>query len=714
MRFAVVRIDQGLSIRGDGMTPVSGAAPNGGVALTRNFGQVKGRLARRQTGWRTGLVLAAVVTSGGMLAAAGTGAVAAASPAAGTAAVGSAPVLPAGARLLGPAPRSATLQVTLALRSRDPAGLAKLAREVSMPSASGYRRFLDPRQDQARFGPRPAVLSALRSWLRGRGLTVRPTSGDGLLVPVTGSVAEMEQAFRTPIRLVRLANGRIAHANSRPARIPVAIRSRVVAVLGLDNLVLPEPYTATPSPAGPGAQRPVAGRPASAGPQACLAAMSAPAAFTAGELAHAYSFEGLYRRGVLGQGMTVALFELGDYADSDISTYTRCYGIGPIVRRVRIDGGTTISASPDSALEATADIETVTGMAPRARILVYEAPMSIPAYIDNYGAILQQDRAQVVSASYGFCEPFLSKFEPGLMRVEAGIFENMAIQGQSMLTASGDAGSAACLRFLAGLHARGYQPAVGDPAGQPFVTAVGGTAITRYGSPPGETTWNESGPTRVGSGFPAPFNGRDGRPDGYPGNLVGGGGISSVWRMPSWQRNFDTSGNSSGTPCGAPRGTDCREVPDVSALAAAGLSATPGYAIYFTAAALGGRGWISGGGTSLASPLWAALAVLADQRTPSHRLGLLSPALYGIDRSDSAAFNDVAVGNDNYLAPSGSPANNTCSYQGVRDQPCYEATRGYDMATGLGSPQASLLAADLAVPAADAGAGRVGRVAHHR
>jgi subtilase family serine protease len=115
--------------------------------------------------------------------------------------------------------------------------------------------------------------------------------------------------------------------------------------------------------------------------------------------------------------------------------------------------------------------------------------------------------------------------------------------------------------------------------------------------------------------------------------------------MPAWQRGFDTSGNSSGGPCGAPPGTDCREVPDVSALAA-NTPATPGYAVYGTAGAFKGQGWSSVGGTSLASPLWAALTALADQRVRSGRLGLLSPALYWIGQHDPLAFSDVTAGDN--------------------------------------------------------------------
>jgi subtilase family serine protease len=272
----------------------------------------------------------------------------------------------------------------------------------------------------------------------------------------------------------------------------------------------------------------------------------------------------------------------------------------------------------------------------------------------------------------------------------------MAVQGQSMLAARGDAGSEQCLPQLKQFGSRAYQLAVGDPASQPYVTGVGGTAIVKYGTPPTEIAWNQTGPRMDGAGFPAPFDGKHGHPAKYPGNVAGNGGISTFWRMPSWQRGFDTSGNSSGLPCDAGRGRLCREVPDVSALAAALSDAAPGYAIYGTAGAFNGEGWSSFGGTSLATPLWAALIALIDQQLPGHRLGLLTPALYQIARADPAAFNDVTRGGNNYLARNGHPNNDTCRYNGKTGRPCYLATRGYDMATGLGSPRAATLAADLA------------------
>jgi subtilase family serine protease len=331
-------------------------------------------------------------------------------------------------------------------------------------------------------------------------------------------------------------------------------------------------------------------------------------------------------------------------------------------------------------------------MAPRASILVYQAPLSggDQSIVDTYGAIAQQDRAQVVSSSWGGCEPLAGT---AATRVEAQLFQEMTLQGQSMMAAAGDSGSEGCLPDVKEVPARlAYSLQVGNPASQPFVTAVGGTAITRYGSPPVESAWNQ---TPAGMGFPAPFNGRHGRPRTYPGNLAGGGGISRMWWMPSWQAAFLGGGHASGARCGAPRGTGCREVPDVSALAAIGTRGTRGYVIYGTAGAFKGQGWQSVGGTSLATPLWAALTALADQRAARHRLGLLSPSLYRIARQDPGAFTDVVAGTNDYLATYGRHSHHACRSGRRRRLACYPATRGYDMATGLGSPQAGYLVTDL-------------------
>ena len=601
-------------------------------------------MLKRRTwlGYTAGLAAATLIGGAALAGASAAAAVsqAASSPAV-TIPVGTVPGIPPGARISGPEARSATLHITVALRPADPRGLGGLAAEVSHPGLGRVPPLPAPAPDPGPVRAARGAAAAVRAWLRRHGLATGATLGDGLLLPASGPVARIEAAFRTPIDRVRLADGRTALLNRRAPEMPAGLRRWVSAVIGLSTVHLPGSSLARGSVPGP---------------RACRAARRTRHVYTAAWLAHAYRFNPLYRHRDFGQHITVALFELADYANRDIRAYTRCYHVHPSVRRVRVNGGTTVRASGAGTLEVTADIEVVAAMAPRARILVYQAPLSggDQSIVDTYGAIAQQDRAQVVSSSWGGCEPLAGG---AVIRVEAQLFQEMALQGQSMMAAAGDSGSEGCLPDVKEVPARvAYSLQVGNPASQPFVTAVGGTTITRYGSPPVQSAWNQ---TPAGLGFPAPFNGLNRRPRKYPGNLVGSGGISRMWWMPSWQAGY-VRAHGSAARCGAPRGTGCREVPDVSALAAIGTRGTRGYVIYGTAGAFKRKGWLTVGGTSLATPLWAALTALADEQLGTHRVGLLSPSLYRIARRDPGAFTDVRAGNNDYLAGYGRHSHHTC------------------------------------------------------
>jgi kumamolisin len=250
----------------------------------------------------------------------------------------------------------------------------------------------------------------------------------------------------------------------------------------------------------------------------------------------------------------------------------------------------------------------------------------------------------VLSSSAGSCEHEVTAEAPGLTSSESTLFEQAATEGMSVLVAAGDAGSAACRQSGAGTEL-----SVQDPAGQPFVTAVGGTSLTALGPPPTETAWNEA----------------------QKGGGAGGGGISALWPMPTWQVGGGAvDAYSSGEPCGAASGY-CREVPDVAASA----DAFHGYEIYHAG------GWVQTGGTSASAPLWAALIALVDSGpSPPLRLGLVTPALYHLHSSVPSAFNDVTTGDNDFTGTNGGR---------------YPAAAGYDMATGLGTPVAAVLAGAL-------------------
>jgi hypothetical protein len=158
--------------------------------------------------------------------------------------------------------------------------------------------------------------------------------------------------------------------------------------------------------------------------------------------------------------------------------------------------------------------------------------------------------------------------------------------------------------------------------------------------------------------------------------VAGGGGVSRRWAQPSYQTShvLSQSAITCSTSPGAPATTSsCREVPDVSADA----DPDTGYAVFY------GGGWSVYGGTSAAAPTWASLVALADSSSycaGRAAIGFVNPILYGLPAGD---FHDVTVGNNSYGRVSG-----------------YAAGSGYDMASGLGTPNAAALVPALCGAAA--------------
>ena len=299
-------------------------------------------------------------------------------------------------------------------------------------------------------------------------------------------------------------------------------------------------------------------------------------------------------------------------------------------------------------------------------------------------AIIGADRDQVVSTSWGLCEQAIQLGQPGLQEAENLLFEQAAAQGQSVFAAAGDNGSDDCNTFETSSPVSGQNPvSVDDPGSQPYVVSAGGTTIDDATQPPLEHVWN----------------------DGADGG-GGGGGISMSWAMPSWQaargcrgscgralatRRRMRSRSSSVIPqnfcqaylSGATSATPCRTVPDVSAQADEYTGAITVYSSSFESPSTP-DGWVTIGGTSSAAPLWAAMLALvnaspacaANATTRGRGRVSSSPLLYAV-ASDPAAyrasFTDITAGNNDIY--------------GLDDGQVFPATPGYDLASGLGSPQ---------------------------
>jgi Pro-kumamolisin, activation domain/Putative Ig domain len=582
--------------------------------------------------------------------------------------LGAPPRLPAGSRIVASVASATPIHVTVTLRPRDAAGLRALANAVSTPGSPRYRQYITPQQFVQRFGPSAAQMKAVETSLRAHGLRVGTPSPNHLSIPVSTTAGAAARAFSVSFAHVVLRSGASGIVNQQAPAVDAAVAPVVQTVLGLDTVskavpLLVRSHATTATHEIPHARPHIA----TGGPQPCAAASGADSGggYTDDQIAAAYGLSGLYTSGGtggapdFGAGQTVAILELEPYTPADIIAYEECYAvngqpINPQIANVNVDGGASGTQSGEAAL----DIENVIGLAPQANVIVYEGPNSGSGPYDTFSSIISQHLAQVVTASWGQCEP-LNGFSQA--QAESILFQQAAAEGMTIVSAAGDDGSEDCFP-------ESPTAAVDDPASQPYVTGVGGTSLASIGPRPSESVWNDG--VTVGAG---------------------GGGVSSFWTMPTYQSAAPSSlrvinSGSSGSACGASSG-DCREVPDVSADA----DPATGYTIYWNGGGSSDptqqEGWQVVGGTSGAAPLWAALIALTNASAGCHgvAVGFANPALYyAAGTAYAGDFNDITSGNNDMTGTSHGR---------------FGAAPEYDMASGLGSPNGSALAGSLCTDA---------------
>jgi subtilase family serine protease len=610
---------------------------------------------------------------------------------------------------------SRNMTVQVALRPRNAAGLSRSLQAMYTKGSSSYHRWLAQGAFTARYAPTAATRNAVASYLRHAGLTVRPSSSP-FLVRASGSSAKVSAAFHTTLRNYRSKKGAKYYQNTSAVRLPATIARSVQGVTGLTNTVRLRKQVIRPTVkphAASGCKDPY---PTVAQQFALLDhGTGFPAGYGDGPgcsgltPAQDNSIYGAPKLGATaqGKGATMGLFELSDYQQSDIQTWARTFFgknyTAPLVN-VNVDGGPSNPACPagdqcppefngfSGDIEVDADIEIQLAIAPAInKLIVYNAPNDFTGQtsLDEWGAIANDDKVDSVSSSWAICEQDAGG--AGFVLAENTIFQQMAMQGQSVFGASGDTGAFGCIRSdgTTGL-------AVIDPPSQPLVTSVGGTSLESFnpghnqhpGYPAGvESVWNTD--ALCSDDAPGPGNDNRGGFFWCARTGAGGGGSSMFWARPFYQRGqgvdnpFTTHANGT-TQCQlAKPGTPCREEPDISADAdeftpysefCTGSASTPFSVCAQFSGAQDPPGWFGIGGTSLSSPLWSA--IVADRDSFHHnRVGLANAWLYRLFRIAPAVFFHDITGQG----------------QTTRDNGFFPVTRGFDEATGIGSPRMSTL-----------------------
>ncbi|HZT23155.1 MAG TPA: protease pro-enzyme activation domain-containing protein [Verrucomicrobiae bacterium] len=542
--------------------------------------------------------------------------------------VGHVPSIVRGLQAQGNVPANQVLHLAIGLPLRNTNELAQLLEQVYDPASTNYHRYLTPAEFTERFGPTEQDYQMVENFARVNGLTVTAEYPNRLLLDVSGRAVDVERAFHVLLRTYQHpTENRVFFAPDTEPSISAGLP--ILDVSGLDNLRQPHPLYKL-SPVKPAS----IAKPAAA-PSPNATTGSGPSGTYMGD-----DFRRAYVPGspLNGAGQTIAQVQFDGFYSNDIAAYAAMAGRTNIpVQTVLIDGFSGVPTGNGGEVEVSLDIEMAMSMAPAlTRIIEYEGnPLNFHPN-DVLNRIATDNAAKQISCSWGWTG--------GPNATTDQIFQQMALQGQTFFTASGDSDA-----YPAGTVDNPFN--LGTPADNPYITSVGGTTLTMNGagaSYASETVWNwgiRYGDDGVGSS----------------------GGFSSYYPIPAWQTNINlvVRGGSQTT----------RNFPDVA------LTADDVFVI-----ADGGVQYLGVGGTSCAAPLWAGFAALINQQAALNNrppIGFLNPALYAIANSSAYTncFHDTVTGNNTW---SGSPN-------------LFYATNNYDLCTGLGTPNGTNLINALTV-----------------
>jgi subtilase family serine protease len=449
------------------------------------------------------------------------------------------------AALVTAADPNRVLRLAIALPMRNQTELDALLAEIYNPASPNFRHYLTVPQFTEKFGPSEADYAAAIKFFSAQGLTITATAANRYMIDATGRVADLQRALHVKLGMYKHpTENRLFIAPDREPTLDLGVS--ILHIVGLNDFTLPSPRRAQRDP--------------SEARSRALTGSGPGGNYLGSDIRAAY-----YGATTLtGAGQSLGLMELAPYNPVNITNYFTKFGppLTAAVVPVSTDGSpaTCTGKCPDG--EQALDIEYAISMAPGlTQVQVYTAQTA-----DSVLNRMASDNTSAqLSTSWGWGEE---------QATDDPIFKEMAAQGQSMLTASGD-----------------YSTLVKSgpwPEESAWITGVGGTDLTTTG--PGGAWKAESGWA----------------------DSAGGPSVDKAITIPAYQVTFVTKANGGSAKL--------RNVPDIG-----GDANFDNYECYQLTCE---GGW---GGTSFASPIWTGFIALANQAAASQglpRVGFLNPVAY--------------------------------------------------------------------------------------
>ena len=635
---------------------------------------------------------------------------------------------------LGPVNTASPIEITLWMKLHDQQGLDALV----AAQQAGKAGYLSPEQVRAKHAPSQEDVAKVADFLKTQGFTVTGFGQDNMFVKATATVARVQSEFNVELHQYNL-NGRTFRASSRKANLPPALAALVSAVGGLSDLA-PEPQIARrvakkafgainrqtdaegmraqPTPLNAQSnglffsaqcfypptsmdfsdptngitatyQGNRYGAPITNGPP-----NASPCGYQPSDIQTAYNLTSLYHEGLTGKGTTVAIVDA--YGSTtiayDVAAFSQFMGLpAPDLTIIGTPTESNFSTDPEAgwASETTLDVEWVHSIAPGAKIVLVVTPTN--SFTDLFNGIITAANVPgVVSISNSW-----SGFDIGVAgdsefyNAADNLLKAIGAAGESIQFSTGDFGDNASQ--LGGLYT-----STGWPASSPYATAIGGVSVALDSQK--HIAWQSSWGTNITEIADTAAKGNP--PLDVPNNegfVFGGtGGASDTYPQPAFQRGLPG---------------DRRLTPDISWVA----DPYTGVEIIYSVDAQNDLGIDVIGGTSASCPMFSALWAIATQN--AHRpLGQAAPRLYRMppgaitDVVNSSSPNNVTgtihdpfgtnplraseLAAPLYNLPSfisalyNSPFSTRWFVLGFGLDSTLGAGRGYDLATGLGTPNA--------------------------
>jgi subtilase family serine protease len=568
-----------------------------------------------------------------------------------------------------PAPDEQKIDLIAVLALRNTGQLAQLQSDLQNRHSPRYHQWLTTDEFVAQFGPTSKQMRTLSEWLVRQGFKVTAANRRTRRISFSGTAGTIRQALGTSI----VTDG-TNYANTSDPFIPAELAPTTQAILGLSrmaplNIVEPRRSAAGRNPGTEtGSSDQIVG---GLGPH-----------FGPSDLYTFYNETPVLKSGNFGTRKPdcIGLAELGNVLKGDLVKFTQRFKLPPLELKKIFVNGSNPGLSGDN--EPALDVEWAHAVSPNTPIYFYlsNGNVSRTPYLDAITRAVDDNKCGVISSSVEDTCPDVATIEAYDSVVQQGV-----AQGQTFFKSSGDYGDnwycgnpvpqpgpffntydqTKCEDVENVGLGTGSQPSVDEEATSPFETSVGGTQFTplylsdldaSLVSDGLEVAWNDCGPDNRDCNGQTPY---------CPLKIASGGGRSVVFTKPQWQTGLNVPNDG------------WRDIPDV----AMGADAyAPGFFIYGH-----GKGGppprvelTSDGGTSLATPLWAAISRLIAKAQGVTRLGNINARLYELGnlRSPFSGLQDVFDGNNDNNGIDG-----------------YRAGPGYDQVTGWGSPNIAVLVA---------------------